>query len=95
MVKVGFRVTTDILFQEHPEAVAVEVDEEALRKELAAAFLEILKDRVPQIAEANGYTTEKVQVGVQVFFLEPTDEKPTHFLEKAQGSTEASDKSDG
>ena len=71
---VGFQVTVEVLFMPHPNFAALECDRETLRKEMADCFLEVLKDRIPASAEAQGYVVEDLRAGVQVLLMDALDE---------------------
>lgn len=71
---VGFQVVTNILLVPHPDWAALTTDQDQLRKDMAAIFSQVLVSKLPEMAEANGYTVETVETGVKVLLMEATDE---------------------
>jgi len=70
---VGFQIVTEVLLLPHPEADAVEESEDTLRKDMAAAFNQVLLEKIPEMAEATGYAVETLQLGVSLVRMEAED----------------------
>ncbi len=71
---VGFQVVTEILLLPAEGWVALDVDRDGLRQEMADVFKELLLDRIPGMAEEKGYDLHDLQIGVQVVLMDDPDE---------------------
>ncbi len=70
---VGFQVVTEALLVDDGSASLEVVNEQGLRSDMSELFLKVIRDHLPEFAEARGYRVEDVQLGVNIFLLDPEE----------------------